>query len=71
MECVSLHTNTKRANYEKYREAWHLLRHDPEPDGDRIDRIQGCGEELSSAAEVGMFGLFWVSGLAMGEQVRN
>ena len=71
MECVSLHTNIKRANYEKYREAWYLLQPDPEPGGDHIDRIQGCSEEFSSAAEAGMVGLFWVSRLARGEHAPS
>ncbi len=42
MEKVSLHTGSNRANYEKYREAWHLLGR-PKA-GNKIDRIQACAE---------------------------
>jgi hypothetical protein len=46
MENISLHTETNRANYEKYREAWHQL--DPNADSaGHIDSIQGCAEEFS------------------------
>jgi len=44
MENIALHTGSSRANYEKYREAWHLL--DPAPG--YIDSIQGCTEEFSA-----------------------
>ena len=40
------HTETSRANYEKYREAWNLL--DSDPVGGHIDSIQACAEEFSS-----------------------
>lgn len=42
MENISLHTESSRANYEKYREAWHLL--DPGPTPGTID-IQACAVE--------------------------
>jgi hypothetical protein len=38
---ISLSTQCKEARYEKYREAWHLLR-EPEFDGD----IKACAEEF-------------------------
>lgn len=47
MENISLHTETNRANYEKYREAWHLLDPDAEVEPGHIDDIQGCAEEFS------------------------
>jgi len=47
MENVSLHTETNRANYEKYREAWQLLDADSDSAEGGID-IQACAEEFSS-----------------------
>jgi hypothetical protein len=38
---VPLRPNSKDAPYEKYREAWHLLKG---PKGNRIDRIEACTE---------------------------
>jgi PD-(D/E)XK nuclease superfamily protein len=47
MENISLHTETNRGNYEKFREAWHLLR--PDPDFARGGfEIQACSEELAA-----------------------
>ncbi len=48
MENISLHTETNRGNYEKYREAWHLLDPDVGTMKGHIDSIQGCAEEFSS-----------------------
>jgi hypothetical protein len=52
MENISLNTESNRANYEKYREAWHLLDPDADAGADagaepgEIDDIQGCAEEF-------------------------
>jgi hypothetical protein len=45
MENITLHTGSSWANYEHYREAWHLLG-DSEDEGKGID-IQACAEEFS------------------------
>jgi len=46
MENITLHTGSSWANYENYREAWHLL--DPAAhSAGQIDSIQACAEELS------------------------
>ncbi len=45
MENISLHTDTSRANYEQYREAWHLLGAKSGAGEDTLD-IQGCAEEF-------------------------
>jgi hypothetical protein len=44
MENITLHTGSSRANYEKYREAWHLL-NPVAPSPGQIDSIQACAEE--------------------------
>jgi len=49
MENITLHTGSGRANYENYREAWHLL--DPGPASGTIDSIHACIEESSAATE--------------------
>jgi len=41
---IALYTKLKHAKYEKYREAWELLK-------DRID-LQGCAEEGGEEGEV-------------------
>jgi hypothetical protein len=46
MENISLHTETNRANYEKYREAWHLI--DDKPDEEKGITIQACEDERLS-----------------------
>jgi len=40
--CVALYPKSKKSKYEKYREAWKLLREAPEFTGD----IQACAEEF-------------------------
>ncbi len=46
MENITLHTGSSWANYENYREAWHLL--DPAAhSAGQIDSIQACAEEFS------------------------
>jgi hypothetical protein len=49
-ERLSLSSDSARAHYEEYREAWHLMR-GPKANS-RIDRIQGCAEEVGD--EMGM-----------------
>jgi PD-(D/E)XK endonuclease len=46
MDNITLHTGSSWANYEKYREAWHLLGPDADPVPGYIDSIQGCAEEF-------------------------
>jgi hypothetical protein len=48
--CVTLYPKFKKAKYEKYREAWHLLRR-PEFNGD----IQACAEEFPGEAFLSSF----------------
>jgi hypothetical protein len=47
---VTLYPKFKKAKYEKYREAWHLLRR-PEFNGD----IQACAEEFPGEAFLSSF----------------
>src|ERR1700734_4076249 len=47
---LTLHPNSPKAKYEKYREAWHLLHRDADAEPGQIDDIQGCAEEFSSAS---------------------
>ena len=42
---LTFYPKSKKAKYEKYREAWHLLEPDPIPR--HIDSIQGCAEEVA------------------------
>jgi len=55
MERISLASDSERAHYEKYREAWHLLKGRP-PVPEKIDRIQACAEEFPTPE----FPVFWV-----------
>jgi hypothetical protein len=48
MDNITLHTGSSWANYEKYREAWHLLGAAASPVLGHIDSIQSCAEEFSS-----------------------
>ena len=48
MENITLHTGSSWANYEKYREAWHLLGECREDENKGID-IQACTEEILPA----------------------
>jgi hypothetical protein len=50
MDNITLHTGSSWENYEKYREAWHLLRAAAGAVPGRIDSIQGCAEECSTGA---------------------
>jgi len=60
-ECVSLCSNSKRNENEKYREAWHLLREAAEPEEDaqgagdsaEIESSGGGSESESAASEPG------------------
>ena len=47
-ECVTLYPKSKKAKYEKYREAWHLLQSDPDSTGSTID-IKACAEDFVTA----------------------
>jgi hypothetical protein len=47
MDNITLHTGSSWANYEKYREAWHLLGN---RDKDRGIDLQACAEEASESA---------------------
>ena len=49
MKWISLATNSDKATYEQYREAWHLLKDCVEPKNKGID-LQGCAEEFSAAS---------------------
>ena len=49
MKWISLATNSDKARYEQYREAWHLLKDCVEPKNKGID-LQGCAEEFSAAS---------------------
>ena len=51
MENITLHTGSSWANYEKYREAWHLLGAGAGRAPGRIDSIQGCAEEFSAGVK--------------------
>jgi len=48
--CLTLYPKSKKAKYDKYREAWHLLRR-PEFNGD----IQACAEEFPGEAFLSSF----------------
>ena len=52
-ESVALYPNSKKARYEKYREAWHLLQEAAEFTGD----IQACAEEFPMEVLVGISSL--------------
>lgn len=54
-ESVDLCPNNKAAKYEKYREAWHLLK-DNRTVAKKIDRIQACADETPAPE----FPIFWV-----------
>lgn len=41
---VSLYPNSEKGDYEKYREAWHLLKDKPKG-SKKVDRIQACADE--------------------------
>jgi hypothetical protein len=49
MERLSLSSDSERAHYEEYREAWHLLR-GPKA-ASRIDRIQACAGPICDETE--------------------
>jgi hypothetical protein len=55
MESVTLYPNNKAAKYEKYREAWHLLKDRPMA-GKKIDRIHACVDQTPAPE----FPFFWV-----------
>lgn len=54
-ESVGLYPNNKAAKYEKYREAWHLLKDNAKAEK-KIDSIQACADE----SPVPDFPIFWV-----------
>jgi hypothetical protein len=46
--CLTFYPKSKKAKYENYREAWHLLDSRPGATTGHIDSIQGCAEEFSA-----------------------
>lgn len=52
MKCISLCTQANYGKYEKYREAWHLLKGPKKRQGKMIDRMMGCAEELPDEGEI-------------------
>jgi hypothetical protein len=51
---LTLFPQSGRSKYEKYREAWHLLRRDADAEPGHVDEIQGCAEEFPTEwAEAG------------------
>jgi len=67
MKCVSLCTEDDYAKYEKYREAWHLLRGQKGKE-EKIDRMMGCAEEFEEDATGGL-PLGFVEGLRELEEI--